>query len=61
MALADWIITFGVLGFLALLIWARVENKTIKEILMDIKEFFQDVKESSSERLGGVGYDWGYE
>lgn len=52
----DWIITILILIFLGLIIWARIERKTIKEVLEDIRDFVTDTKEDLEEEVTGGYY-----
>ena len=40
MTLVDTLIIIGIISFLILLVWSKIEKKTIKEVLLDIKELF---------------------
>lgn len=45
----DWVLTVAILLFLALIIWAKVDGKTIIEVLADIRDFFVDTGEDAAE------------
>lgn len=45
----DWVISFSIIGGLILTIWARVSRQTVGELLRDIRDFFQEGGEETSE------------
>lgn len=43
MELFDMLIVAGVLIFLALVLWAQIEHKSIKEIIYEIRDIIKDL------------------
>ena len=48
----DWLISITIILFLILLIWSRIEKKTIVELVEEIMDFFQDKSEEAQEKTG---------
>ena len=45
----DWIISALIILFLILLVWSKIEKKTILELISDLKEFLTEQKEEKVE------------
>lgn len=41
----DAVIGIGIMIFIALIVWSNYQNKSIKEVLLDIKEAIKELKE----------------
>ncbi len=52
----DWVLTVSILLFLALIIWAKVERKTIIEVLADIRDFIQGTGEDATDIVANSYY-----
>jgi len=44
----DWIISAGIILFLILIIWSKIEQQHIRDTLEDIKEFIIGFKEDAT-------------
>jgi len=45
----SWLISAGVIIFLILIIWSKIEQQHIKDTLEDIKEFIMGFKDNAPE------------
>ncbi len=50
----DLIVSILIIAFLILVVWARISNQTIKEVIIDIKEMLSNKKEDVEETIEGV-------
>ena len=50
----DTIITFLIILFLVLVIWAKISKQTIAEVVGDIKNMFIERGESVEEKVGEI-------
>lgn len=50
----DSIVSILIIAFLILVVWARISNQTIKEVIIDIKEMLSNKKEDVEETIEGV-------
>jgi len=47
----DTLISILIISGLILTIWAKISNQTIVELLRELREFFQDIKEETTEDI----------